>query len=134
MCKEETRTRMKVMKVTTLLLAVQETKAGDSFIYFTGSFAVHKSIHKHTLLGQRMTALSELARWLEKEKQILLTLHRKEDFLYDYFSIRRKSPPPISPFLIQTVKESQDAFDRNNGLQGLRKIRNREVLRNPRVH
>jgi len=118
---------MKVMGVSRLLNLVENMTGGNKLIYFTGAFAFHKSIHEDTQLGYKIEGLSALALILEEEEQIFLITHRKEDFLYDYVAIRRKSPPPIPNYIVENVTEAQDAFDSNNGIQGLGKIRSRPL-------
>ncbi len=121
------------MKITDLLTIVQELAPGEKYIYFTGAFAFHKSIHEGTHLGTRLEALSEVAILLEEAQQVLLTMKWRDDFFSEYYIIRRSNPPSLSPYLITAIQETQDDFDRDNWIQGSRKIRDREALNRKRV-
>ncbi len=119
---------MKLIQPADFLNKVLWSLPREKFVYFTGAFAFHKAIHAETEMGYHIETLSHLALRLEEEKQILLVLQRKEDFLYDYIAIKRTRPPSISLPLLNSVKESQDAFDSHNGFQGFRKIRTRKAV------
>ena len=124
---------MKVMKPMELLVEVGKLRAKERLIYFNGAFAFLKEIHENTDLGRRLEALSELALWLEEERQIFLFMNRIEDFNYTYIAIKRSECRPISDYIINQVREAQNEFDSNNWIQGLRKIRGRKLSHEARI-